>query len=414
MVRKYLKNTHFQGLRRIGVRGRYAQDSWEQIDAHIEAALSPEHARIFAEPVVSADGTMDWYGAGDGEARTMEELPESERVELLARFRKLHTEIRAHAEGLQASKSESGQRIGAIIEAALSFSAQDGQPLPLTAMGSQPVLTNWGTQLDSPVAPPDPLEDFVKSVDRSLPKRKKKDSEPVDQTLVTPPIIQQEIVEIHRPVSIWAWLSWLLFAALLIILFLMLLAPCGIAVLTGSRLCPGINLQSAPTNSRIPQLISEVDGLEDALRHAPFCAVSGATPPEQEEMSEADRRREEAGGQTGELTITLTWENTSDLDLHVYCANNHLYFGSRRQCGGELDVDANVGVPTTTTPIENVFFETMPTYPEIRVSVDNYSDRSGRGSTDYRLEVVLNGEREVYTGRLRDGEMSNQITVRIP
>ena len=72
-------------------------------------------------------------------------------------------------------------------------------------------------------------------------------------------------------------------------------------------------------------------------------------------MSELQERLNREGAMTGDVQISLMWENFNDLDLHVVCPSGERIHGGNKlsECGGELDVDANVR-PDTKKPVENV------------------------------------------------------------
>lgn len=72
--------------------------------------------------------------------------------------------------------------------------------------------------------------------------------------------------------------------------------------------------------------------------------------------SELRRRMEEAGGRSGEVQISLAWNNTNDLDLSCISPLGEEvgYDKKRVPSGGELDVDCNSSEPLTRRALENI------------------------------------------------------------
>ncbi|HII50703.1 MAG TPA: hypothetical protein HA322_05160, partial [Candidatus Poseidoniaceae archaeon] len=75
-------------------------------------------------------------------------------------------------------------------------------------------------------------------------------------------------------------------------------------------------------------------------------------------MQELQERLDREGARSGDVQISLMWDNYNDLDLHVVCPSGERIHGGNKlsQCGGELDVDANVR-PETKKPVENVVWD---------------------------------------------------------
>jgi hypothetical protein len=80
---------------------------------------------------------------------------------------------------------------------------------------------------------------------------------------------------------------------------------------------------------------------------------------------EVDDRRDDAGGEVGEVTATLYWNTTDDLDIMAKQPNNKVLSPAKRSdlsTLGEYDVDVNyidennVGV-LTTNAVENIFWQ---------------------------------------------------------
>lgn len=158
--------------------------------------------------------------------------------------------------------------------------------------------------------------------------------------------------------------------------------------------------------------------------------------PEQDAATDFDRAREQAGGRTGDVTVTLLWNGHTDLDLSVRCpdgqvlkARNLMPDGQPSACGGEIDVDANLcarvdgspgrmrscleyGDAPQMSPVENAFFlnATAPsgTY---QVLVTHFAADSRDPAADIPFAVqVRQGEAtDVAQGVARNGETSAVI-----
>jgi hypothetical protein len=98
---------------------------------------------------------------------------------------------------------------------------------------------------------------------------------------------------------------------------------------------------------------------------------------------------------TGDVQVTLRWETSADLDLHVVDPwGEEIYFSHRQsQSGGELDVDANAGCRTQPySPVENIYWPTGGApYGTYVVSVVDYGDCGTTGYTSYEVIVRLDG-----------------------
>ena len=116
--------------------------------------------------------------------------------------------------------------------------------------------------------------------------------------------------------------------------------------------------------------------------------------------AEMKRRVESAGGQyeNNEIRCTLMWDGYTDLDLHCVTPHrDHIYFANKRgRCGGWLDVDANGGMATTMTPVENIRWATAPT-GDYWFYVHNYSQRE-RALNHYKAEIEVCGQVFTFEG----------------
>ena len=103
------------------------------------------------------------------------------------------------------------------------------------------------------------------------------------------------------------------------------------------------------------------------------------------------------------------WNNYNDLDLHVVCPSGERIHGGNKtsDCGGELDVDANVRAETRK-PVENVFWEEgRAPAGRYQVYVHYYKKHKKRRSKDpTKFQVIVNqgGDPREYNGELSMGD----------
>lgn len=108
-------------------------------------------------------------------------------------------------------------------------------------------------------------------------------------------------------------------------------------------------------------------------------------------------RVKEAGGKVdGVLRVSLSWDNTDDLDLQVFEPDGYkVYFGNRKETspsGAMLDVDANGGDGMRNDPCENICWANLPKKQgEYKVVVNQYSKRES-SKQGFEVEVEFNGE----------------------
>jgi len=393
MERWLVAKTQYEGLRRLSVADMLAQDSWPQIEAYLTSVRGAGGADLFAEPVTSTDGSIVWYASGEAAPVPAASLSPSERDDLLAQLEREHAAIKEIADKLLEDTKPARRRLGALIEAALSFATSSDGEDPLYRIDGRPVLVNWGTRLDVPEPPTDPLRDYVAGSRRRTPPA------PEPAPVVTP-IIERVVttttVLVERRTDWQTLLAWLLLALLVATLFFLLLAPCGISGLTGARNCPGF-LQQA--QNRANDLQGEIAILEDQLAKSPKCT------------DEFARRREDAGGQTGAVTITLIWENVADLDLSVICPGGaSIMFEKRELCGGVLDVDANnKQLTATNSPVENIYFSQAPSGGKFQIQVHKFVSHPGgrwyaSGPVPFKVQITRDGQTELIEDSVSDNE----------
>ncbi len=113
---------------------------------------------------------------------------------------------------------------------------------------------------------------------------------------------------------------------------------------------------------------------------------------------------------TGDVQLSLTWDSTDDLDLHVIDPSGEEIFFAEptSSSGGALDVDSNAGcMSETTTPIENVFWpdgESPDGHYVVRVHF--YGECGGDSSTqDFTVTTRIGGEvSDEFNGTIGEDE----------
>lgn len=138
---------------------------------------------------------------------------------------------------------------------------------------------------------------------------------------------------------------------------------------------------TAPTDSSAPNLFKWDNNIS-------WCYSSGDS---------IKQRVTDAGGKVnGKLRVSLSWNNTDDLDLHLTLPNNKtIMYSNKRVDNAVLDVDANQSSSEilTSTPVENIIFTKEVPDGEYNVKVTQYKRRDEDGC--YEVEIEYDGK--VYT-----------------
>ena len=117
-----------------------------------------------------------------------------------------------------------------------------------------------------------------------------------------------------------------------------------------------------------------------------------------------ERRLAEAGARSGDVRISLMWNNRNDLDLHVVDPRGEeINYGHRQsRTGGILDIDKNATFPLTREPVENVYWPTRGAPPgRYRVYVNHYSNQGDPDPTQFTVRVLVHGRTFDIDGALR-------------
>lgn len=120
-------------------------------------------------------------------------------------------------------------------------------------------------------------------------------------------------------------------------------------------------------------------------------------------FSDVGERLAQAGAKTGDVQISLAWNNVNDLDLHVITpSGERIFFRHRKSaCHGELDVDMNAVSPDTDRPVENVYWPVgQAPQGDYRVQLHYYANHGATDPTKYQVVVKAGGRTQTFTGEV--------------
>lgn len=116
-------------------------------------------------------------------------------------------------------------------------------------------------------------------------------------------------------------------------------------------------------------------------------------------------RRENA--KTGDVQVSLLWNNFNDIDVHVRCPSGEVIGFDHRnsRCRGELDVDMNAEGRVSDEPVENIYWPAgKAPFGTYFVVVHHYRNHGDPDPTPFEVEVKVDGKVRRLTGELRYGD----------
>ncbi|MEL6306721.1 MAG: PPC domain-containing protein [Chloroflexota bacterium] len=99
--------------------------------------------------------------------------------------------------------------------------------------------------------------------------------------------------------------------------------------------------------------------------------------------------------EAGDLTATLTWEGSADLNLFVRTESNFIisWANPAEPDGGQLQIDSNTGCETPTAqPIEHIYWNELPAQGDYTVWVWYQNDCGSAQPTDFTLTLAYQDE----------------------
>ncbi len=199
-------------------------------------------------------------------------------------------------------------------------------------------------------------------------------------------------------------------------------------------------LPAKPTSRAPSEMASPVRSLEDVLvERAPVVTAQPRQPPSAqaeppvkaepparaeppvkaeptpEERREFANRLSAAGAATGEITATLLWNSSGDLDLVVRCpSGQQLDYRNPATCGGALDVDANAARDSLNDrPVENAFWpagRAVPGSYEVAVRYAPRKDEQNPRETPFQVRLIRGGQESAFKGVVRPNTVTPVTT----
>lgn len=413
-----IASTPLLGLTPLGSAGERAYPRLIEI---LGSRLGPDHAFLLAEPVPDPDGTrIDWYVPGERRAQPVQSLPEEIKAQVVQQAERLQGDVMRLAAAL-AGSGASGAALAQSLRHAMTVPGPDKlYAVPFETPDGlvyRPVLVAWahskaGTpgylgglegKLILPPAPPPP-------------------SPPPGAAAPAAGPAAAVALAARAPFRWDLLLLWLLFALLTAALIWRLLPACGVtglrlfnfSGLSYCRVAPPVveaALDETPAlRAIIADLESQLARRRNDCRMAELRRPPPAPPPVQPPTPQSppstdDRLRD---AERGELEFILTWNDKTDLDLHVTCPTRQtLNHSGKGQiiCGGEFKIDKNVPPEMTNSPIEQIIWRDIRLAPRGRyeINVVYYDNREETTpNIKYEVEVKERGKLvERYEGTFR-------------
>jgi hypothetical protein len=131
------------------------------------------------------------------------------------------------------------------------------------------------------------------------------------------------------------------------------------------------------------------------------------------DLSDFHDRLAREGAQSGQVQVSLIWDNKNDLDLSVVCpSGERISFDNKLSaCGGQLDIDMNES-PTSEQPVENIFWAAgVAPKGEYKVIIEHFEQHAEEDLTPYRALVDDGNGPKEYRGEITNDEPPRLVCV---
>ncbi len=426
--------------------------TWDRLTEVLARGVSSEAAGLLAEPIHDdLRGQTHWHITSQDDPQPIGGLSEDEQDRLLARLDALLRDIQKFAAQTEAQGGDPNLRLAAALRTILAVPDERAH---VWLADGKPVLTAWGRAADVLAQPG--AQRFVKRrSDASLlgdgagatiigssnrPIGGPSDgagtgagAAPNGAVALGGPGIGASSAAMApasaAPVAVprgplWpAALLWALFTVLVLLAYYTLLPACGLNLPFASGLSD--QCRYAEKADLAAERVKNA-ALRDAIAAAELQVAQnrGACAGPQKDslldnpqgnppsLKDAEERVQQANVSTNsKFDITLVWNGREDLDLHVFCADGHIFYGSRSGCGGILDIDRNSKKSEAIdNPVEHIGWQDDPPAGDYRVEVVLF-DRYELPTRNIPFNVIIRnptGQRE-YKGEIQQPRTPMQV-----
>ncbi|MGI0524789.1 hypothetical protein [Rhizobium giardinii] len=366
---QFITTTPLLDMRPVGTP---AERSLPRLEAVLGREFKDRIGMRLAEPIERRDGAgIDWYvdNENDEALARLKDLPEDLAAYYKKRFDADVATIGEAARSYEARNDQAARSTAAALRNAICYPGEDH----LWVMGdarsgkASVVVTAWGYE---PRTSELTGSHAINRRERFFP-----DSAQVliDQTPTTSEAVLAKAIAMERPRSLISMLTaalWVVALLLPLIIGWMLLPACGLKVpfmqsyIYGwgdGAFCKQLpNAQIQLGSSLVDTSTAELTGLKDQLRTKIFQCVrvaqaEAATPPSQDEHL---IQAEGLDVDPNETSVSLTWNNTNDLDLYLVCPDGVRVPLEGSRCGFRHKIDKNqTGSSLVADPVEYIRLE---------------------------------------------------------
>jgi len=380
---------------------------WDRLDEKF--GKYSDHANLFSDQQDHKDVIL-FKTRNKQIIKGIEKLSEEEQLECQQSFKGLESEIREFINELE--KNPKARKNGILanqLRSALSTPknqlkyVQSSIDPNTNKIINRPVLVFWGFREIETNQSFDQRGISDRLTDPHLLDPPKEEPPFPDKEIKTLPILSRVWWSVPSQRKAWYTLLWIIITGLICWIIWLLLISCSVSLFKEHESClkDRANISSDIRNQNL--LENHIKGLERELlllQHNCQIVTPQVNVIDPSSHLEIKKRLDNSNARSGEVNVTLSWDNLADLDLHLVCPNGQVINFTRMKKNenncGELDVDANHPRYTAINkPIEHIFIDKAQVghYKTIvkNLSTSNFKD------VKFKLLIDILGKKEILT-----------------